>query len=629
MNRKTFLQNASLLSIPLVLKGLPVFAGNTLNHPWLQSLAKTANSCGKVLVIIQLNGGNDGLNMVIPLDKMSELNTARPGLYIPAANTLSLTNNATTGLHPAMSGLQSLYNSGKATIIQGVTYSNPSYSHFTAQDIWFSSPATSATTVDTGWMGRSLDQTYPGYPNGYPNTTAQDPLAIQIGGSLPLMLQGGNVNMAYNVPSNAALTSVATGSAAPAPASDYGTELTFVRLMQQQSNAYQSRISAAYTATNGFSHSALYTTASGSGYTIASNSLADQLKTVARLIGGGLTTQVYVVNHPDSFDTHVNQNASGSVTTGSHANSLARLSNAIAGFMADIQTMGKQNLVAGMTFSEFGRRIISNTSQGTDHGAGAPVLLFGAMLNGGMVGTSPNLPTTPTASSQVPLQHDFRQLYASILQEWMCVSASDSQSILNTSSTTNTPLGLFRTTQLPVEGIELTATWQGHLAQVDFMAYNNSHFDRFAVERSTDGRDFERVGLMRRIDSQLSAQPYRYTEGRIDAPTVFYRVVGLGYQNPVYSRTVELTNGARAQAVQMYPNPATDFTVYVDFLKDVQGMVAIELYDMRGSRIFMDTRTPQNRRLKLVFPDMFGTYTPYILRVQWESEDVREQILFV
>src|SRR5215217_4004854 len=199
MNRRNFLRNSALLSTPLMFSGVSVFAGGGLSDPLLRALAKGTNACDKILVIIQMNGGNDGLNMVIPLDKYPELSNARSGIMIPAANVLALTGTTATGLHPSMTGIRDLFNNGKVSIVQGVSYPNPNFSHFQAQDIWFSA-SNSNQTLDTGWLGRELDTAYPGFPNGYPNTANPDPLAIQIGGALPLSLQGPSINMGYNAP---------------------------------------------------------------------------------------------------------------------------------------------------------------------------------------------------------------------------------------------------------------------------------------------------------------------------------------------------------------------------------------------------------------------------------------------
>ncbi|MEO6539571.1 MAG: DUF1501 domain-containing protein, partial [Ferruginibacter sp.] len=500
MNRRKFLSNTALFSVPMMLQGIPVFAGDGLLHPLLQALAMPTANCERILVVIQMNGGNDGLNMVVPLDRYTELNNARASILLPAASVLALNGTSTTGLHPAMTGLQNLYNNGKVNLVQGVSYPNPNFSHFQAQDIWFTGSNT-LPTPDTGWLGRQLNVSYPGFPAGYPNATMPDPLAIQIGGALPLSLQGPNINMGYNAPNPAALVNVATGTTGQAPISDYGTELTFLRLMKDQSNAYASRITASYNAQA--TQSTLYP-ASG-------NSLADQLKIVARLIGGGLQTPVYIVNHPDTFDTHVDQVVAGNTTTGYHANVLSKLSVAITAFQDDITLMGKATKVTGMTFSEFGRRVISNTSSGTDHGSGAPVIFFGAMLNGGVTGTSPVLPTNPTGSTQVPLQYDFRQLYATVMQKWLCMTAAESQTILNGTYTT---LPIFNSILLPLAGIELKAVWENAFAKLDFEVYENDTYDSFIIERSVNAVNFQAINTLIN-NSGNSQQNYIYKDGRI------------------------------------------------------------------------------------------------------------------
>lgn len=620
MNRRTFLRNTALLSTPVFFNGLPVFAGGGVADPLLQALAKGTNACNKVLVIIQLNGGNDGLNMVIPLDKYTELSNARSSLLIPSGSVLQLNNlggsgtSTTTGLHPAMTGLRDMYNNGKVHLVQGVSYPNPNFSHFQAQDIWFS--ASNANQVlDTGWLGRELDTAYPGYPNGYPNAGAQDPLAVQIGGALPLSLQGPAINMGYNVPNPASLLNVVNNVPAPAPVSDYGTELTFLRQMKDQSNAYTSRITTAYNAQTTLSPM----------YATSGNSLSDQLKIVARLIGGGLTTQVYIVNHPDTFDTHVNQVVAGAPETGAHANNLSKLSVAISAFQDDLTRMGKDQLVTGMTFSEFGRRVISNASTGTDHGSGAPVIFFGSGVNGGITGTSPNLPTNPTGSTQVPTQYDFRQLYASVLQSWMCMSTAQSQTILNGNFST---LGIFAAAPLPIGGITLSAAWARNEARLSFTVHENGQYDEFRVERSVDAQTFTQIGRLPN-NSLSTVEVYNFSDERRNAPEVFYRVRALTKQGiDSYSNTVRLSNGEERQVLSVYPNPVTDHTIHIDFFRDISEYVTVALYDMEGNKLFYDQQKPQGNQLVLKVPDYFQSHTLYLLRISYGFTEVQEKITF-
>jgi len=614
MNRRKFLGNTALFSVPLMIQGIPVFAGDGALHPFLQALTLPTANCNKILVVIQMNGGNDGLNMVIPLDRYSVLNNARSAILIPEASVLALSGTTTTGLHPSMTGLRNLYNEGKVNLVQGVSYPNPNFSHFQAQDIWFTGSNTSPLP-DTGWLGRQLDTVNPGYPTGYPNTESPDPLAIQIGGALPLVLQGPNINMGYNAPNPASLVNVATATPAPAPVNDYGTELTFLRMMKDQSNAYASRITTAYTA-----QSTLSTMYASSG-----NSLSDQLKIVARLIGGGLNTPIYIVNHPDSFDTHVAQVVAGNTTTGNHANSLAKLSVAIEAFQNDITLMGKESKVTGMTFSEFGRRVISNTSSGTDHGSGAPVIFFGAGVSGGITGTSPVLPTTPTGSTQVPLQYDFRQLYATVMQKWLCMDAAQSQAVLNGVYST---VPIFNASVVPLDGIELNAGWENEFARLDFEVFKNNEYDLFVIERSVDARRFVTVNTVNNITNNPQ-QKYIYKEARINAPEVFYRIKGLSRQGaPTYSPIVKLKN-KELQHVRVYPNPVSNFTINVEFLTRVDEFVSVTIFGTLGEKLYYNQVKPGgNNKITFKVPNFFSIQTLYILNISFGDTVINEKILF-
>lgn len=445
MKRRSFIKTSALATIPLAINGIPVMASSSIESNALDILANAAVNCGKILVIIQMNGGNDGLNTVFPLDKWTNLNNARSNILMNQSSVLPLANNSTTGLHPAMSEMKKLHDNGKLMIIQGVSYPNPSYSHFRATDIWFTA-SNSNQTLESGWLGRSLDQLYPNFPVAYPNSNMPDPLAIQIGSTLPFSLQGPTINMGYNAPDPNALLNVINQITDLSPNSDYGTELTFLRLMKDQSNVYRSAIQTAFKTAQ--SQSATYPSA---------NKLGDQLKIVAKLINGGLQTPIYIVNHPNTSDLHSGQVDVADKTKGTHATNLSVLSQAIQAFQQDLELMGKSDLVTGMTFSEFGRRIKSNASLGTDHGAGAPVIFFGAALNtgsssitaqnpvSGMIGSSPNIPVNATVSDQIAMQFDFRQIYSSIMQDWLCMSEAQTTDVLGGSFT---KLAIFKNTTL-------------------------------------------------------------------------------------------------------------------------------------------------------------------------------------
>jgi uncharacterized protein (DUF1501 family) len=432
MERRKFLKTTALAATaPLLFNHIPVLASSQIESSNLNMLANAAQECGKILVIIQMNGGNDGLNTVFPIDQYDKLLAARPNILMPENDILKLNLNNSTGFHPAMTEMQKMYNNGQMMIVQGVTYPNPSYSHFRSTDIWFTA-SDSDKSLQTGWLGRALDKKFPNFPVGYPNTEMPDPLAIQIGSTLPFLLQGPGINLAYSVPKPEDLLNVVNATTDPAPNSDYGKELTFLRLMKDQSNVYRDTIQKAYNIPK--PQSAVYPT---------ENKLAIQLKIVARLINGGLKTPIYVVNHPKTHDTHEFQVTEADRKLGKQAENLKILSDAIAAFQQDLRIIGKSEKVSGMTFSEFGRRIKSNDSLGTDHGAGAPIIFFGDSLNvgtgnvagspypvSGMIGKSPLLPDVADVEDQVPMQFDFRQIYATIMQDWLCMSEDQATTVL-------------------------------------------------------------------------------------------------------------------------------------------------------------------------------------------------------
>jgi len=417
MKRRNFLKNAvqASVALPSLINGFSFHAfGNS--SPFLQSLLAANTETDHVLVIIQLNGGNDGLNTVIPIQFHANYAAARANIFIPENKALKLTNNNAIGLHPSMTGLRDMYNNGKLKIVQSVGYPQPSFSHFRATDIWMSA-SDSNNVVNSGWAGRYLNTEYPNFPNGYPNSAMQDPLAIQIGSATSLTLQGPAVSMGMSITNPSNFYNLINGISDTAPNTPAGKELQYIRLVAQQTQQYASVIKDA---ASKVPTQATYPTA---------NSLADQLKIVARLIKGGLKTRVYMVNY-GGFDTHAIQVNNTDTTTGSHANLLKNVSDAIAAFQKDLEFLQIDHRVAGMTFSEFGRRIKSNASIGTDHGTAAPLFIFGKNVLGGTLGNTPNIATNVAVGDNLPFQYDFRSVYATMLANWLCVSETDLSQIM-------------------------------------------------------------------------------------------------------------------------------------------------------------------------------------------------------
>ncbi|HPI55079.1 MAG TPA: DUF1501 domain-containing protein, partial [Chitinophagaceae bacterium] len=399
MKRRDFLKLSSMATVACSLNGLPI-------HAYGQETAvrKTRNTNGKILVLVRMAGGNDGLNMVIPIDRYAELTAARADILIPQNQVLGLNGNSNTALHPGMTAMKNMYDNGKLNIIQGVSYPNPSYSHFRATDI-YSSASDASLFVNSGWIGRFIDQQFPGAPNAYPNPSFLDPLSIEIGSMASSVLMGNQGLNGFTIADIDNFYNIVNGTVDPAPNTRGGNELTYVRYIIQQTQAYTSRIQSSALAG---SNVATYP---------SNNNLADQLKIVAKLISGGLQTPVYIVTI-DGFDTHDTQVDSSDHRLGWHADLLTNLSNAIGAFQEDLELQNLDQNVVGLTFSEFGRRIISNGSHGTDHGEAAPMFVFGTQVNQSVIGTSPVLPAAATVYDSVPMQHDFRQIYSTILSDW-------------------------------------------------------------------------------------------------------------------------------------------------------------------------------------------------------------------
>lgn len=411
MKRRDFLRTAGLATaaMPFSYNGLGI---NPLSRDSVFSrLGALVGNTDKVMVFIELSGGNDGLNTLLPIDQYNHLALHRPNLLIPENQALALSGVSKTKLHPSMTGMRDLFDNGWMSIVQNVGYPNQDYSHFRSIDIW-NTAANSGESLDTGWLGRWLEGQNPGYPTGYPNLDSPDPLAIQVGAVASPALMGGTFPMGISIGNPDDVYDLINDFVEPAPATPYGDELTYIRKVMQNTKLYFDVVKDA--ATIGQNISALYPDQ-------YQNSLADQLKVVARLINGGLQTPVYLVSI-GGFDTHSEQVA-GSPAEGYHAFLLAQVSEAITAFMDDINLMGKADKVCGMTYSEFGRTIAANDSFGTDHGAAAPLFVFGKGVNPGIIGNNAVIPQEIAVSADVQMQHDFRSVYASVLQDWFGFAA--------------------------------------------------------------------------------------------------------------------------------------------------------------------------------------------------------------
>ena len=430
MKRREFFTAASSMLLPVMVDGFGVKSFGK-SSALVQSLMKTAAvNTDRILVIVYLNGGNDGLNTVIPVQHYSDYYNLRSNIAIPEQNVLGLSGNAETGLHPEMTGMRDLYNEGKLAIIHSVSYPNPNQSHVRSSDIWM-------TGVDadqfssSGWAGRYLNDRFPGYPQSYPNAQMEDPLAVQIGPLVSTTLFGTTQSMGISIKDPNTfydlIGSQTSSSQDYLPGFEAGTLISYVRQQQLLAVGYASEIKSAASAGQNL---ATYPAAS------MGNELAEQLKVVARLIHGGLKSKIYYVEI-GGFDTHAGQ-VSQNNTEGAHAQLLRKVSDGIAAFQNDLKLQGTEDKVIGMTFSDFGRRANSNDSKGTDHGIGAPMFVFGTGVKRQVIGNNPDLvnglvPATPQpweTTRDIKMQIDFRRVYADVLNDWFGTAPSKTDELL-------------------------------------------------------------------------------------------------------------------------------------------------------------------------------------------------------
>lgn len=391
-SRRSFLKATGIFGAGTlaILNGLPVHA---VQHNRLTASLLNDDS-DRVLVLIRLNGGNDGLNMVIDRGN-DEYYRIRPTIAVQESDLWGL--NDDIGMSNEMLSLENLWKGGRMKVVQNVGYPQPNFSHFRSSDIW-ASASRSDEVLETGWIGRAMEAEYISYLEAPPIV----PPAIQIGIDSNLIFSGAQSNMALSISNPTEFYRIAqqgqlytTEGLQNCPSE---SELRFVRQTANSAFRYSQSIQEAYQ----------------KGTTKADypdESLAEQLAIVARLIKGDLGTKVYMVSI-GGFDTHANQ-------INRHPLLMNRLAEAVSAFMLDLDKDNLSNKVLGMTFSEFGRTIHENGSEGTDHGTGAPMLIFGGEnLGSEIIGSPPDLINIDQYGDPY-YEIDFRDVYASALGDWI------------------------------------------------------------------------------------------------------------------------------------------------------------------------------------------------------------------
>ncbi|MBC7722149.1 MAG: hypothetical protein H7068_09005, partial [Pedobacter sp.] len=242
MKRRDFIRNTAFgVAIPSLLNGisLKALAGTPLMH----SMGGFMND-GKVLVLVQLAGGNDGINTVIPLNQYSAYTNARANIAIPEDKVLRLNGFDSVGFHPALAEMQQLFNNGKAGVVQAVSYPKPNFSHFRATDIWMTG-SDSDKVVNTGWAGRFLNDVYPDFPSSFPNTAMPDPLAIEVGSVVSPVFQGPAFTMGLAISNPSNFYKLIEGKVNIDSNTRWGEQLDYIEEMAQKTDQYSTVIKKA------------------------------------------------------------------------------------------------------------------------------------------------------------------------------------------------------------------------------------------------------------------------------------------------------------------------------------------------------------------------------------------------
>ena len=398
-SRRSFLQALGIAGSGSMMLGTNML---TASAPSPLTSAIAAAETDNILILIRLSGGNDGLSTVIPMEQYDSYANARPNIYIPESKVLKLTDEF--GVPSYMGALEPMWDDGQFKAVHGVGYEGQSLSHFTGSDIYANTDLTTTgfSGLNTGWMGRHFEHIYPDYLINPPAA----PAAIQIGQFGNLVFQGEETNYAF-VTSNIDQLEEIAESGLQYSLDDtlfgdcmYGDQLKFLRGVANTTYEYSGLIHEAYMRGQ-------------NQVEYQDNGFARQLALLARLIKGNLGTKVYMISM-GGFDTHGNQPLA-------HERLMSNLSIAVDNFYDDLGFTQQDDKVLSMTFSEFGRRIFENGSNGTDHGKAAPTLFFGSGLNGSaFVGDHPTL-DNPDGRGNLEYTMDFRDLYATVLAEWLCV----------------------------------------------------------------------------------------------------------------------------------------------------------------------------------------------------------------
>ncbi len=397
-NRRSFLQTLGLggAGATLMMNGIPMAFG----QPTPLSNALASADSGRVLLIIRLQGGNDGLNTIVPIYDYDSYANARPSIRHDLADIHKLSNDFGVPKY-LQNSIEPFWEGGCMKVVHGTGYENQNLSHFTGTDNM--SRGTDDDLIETGVYGRYFENIHPDYLLNLPDA----PPAIQIGGVGDIMFTGNESNFAFTLANTRQLERIIESDAfydvADIPDCTRGSQLKFVRGVLNTTLKYSEVIKeAARSQTNTVE--------------FPDTNLGRALSIISKTVKARMGTCVYMVSL-NGFDTHANQ-------PDRHQELLTNISESVTAFYSDLEPSGRDRDVLTMTFSEFGRRVRENGSNGTDHGTAAPMMLFGPALNGsGFIGEHPSL-TDLTRGGNLKHTQDYIDVYGTVMEQWLCIDPS-------------------------------------------------------------------------------------------------------------------------------------------------------------------------------------------------------------
>lgn len=548
MKRRKFIKLTSTASAA----GLLPIQLNT-SFKFLNTLTNCDVSNRKI-VLVDLAGGNDGLNTLIPLNVYSDYVNMRPTTHVASAAALNLNlidsslqgTNQDLALHPIMTGMFNLFDQDQLRILQSVGYDSINKSHFASIDIYNTGNDGNNWNNgnNSGWMGRFMENHYSDLmPANYP-------MGIQIGSpNTSLGFHGVNEHgLASNLTGQDSdnFYSVLSGLSGEYPTdfpdSHYGTELQYIVDTDASSNVYAQAISSSFNDGSNFS---------GANY--PDTDLADQLKTVARLMRGGIETKIYLVKL-GGFDTHANQVQGAGDLQGRHYNLLDELSTAVEAFMRDLNSDSLAEDVVGITISEFGRKAKENGSLGTDHGKVAPVFIFGQPVQSGISGVNVDLnEATEDNDFQIDtVQFDYRQSLATLMQDFLgsdsnTINSTFMDNITNASFADQKIQNLLKAGYVVPESCYAESLGIQNLDSDEWMVYPNPFKNHFNIKGlSTSPNLSTSFVLVNQFGQRIQGGYLKFIDGnaRVDLPNLNTGIYILTLKNSFKTQSFKLIGGS-------------------------------------------------------------------------------------